>query len=138
MAVALAAALATRSRGGHAPGEAGLLQAVANDSPTVTSGREMRVAGADGLPEHTSVRHAAEVLGSGYRMSGPTTVPIRPVVRGGASDDCTKGCGDGRRARRHRHHLRYRGWGDRRPHGRRCPSPRLARGLRTAAPDRDE
>ncbi|MDX3236751.1 ADP-ribosylglycohydrolase family protein [Streptomyces sp. ME03-5709C] len=72
VAVALAAALAARSRGGRAPED--LLTRVADRLPDsdVRSGLRSAVR----LPEGTSVRHAAEVLGSGYGVSAPDTVPF--------------------------------------------------------------
>ncbi|MFE2323489.1 ADP-ribosylglycohydrolase family protein [Streptomyces sp. NPDC059385] len=73
VAVALAAALATRSRGGSVPTRPDFLRAVAERLPVGDVRSGLRIAAR--MPEHTSVRHAAEVLGSGYRMSGPDTVP---------------------------------------------------------------
>ncbi|MFF2197739.1 ADP-ribosylglycohydrolase family protein [Streptomyces sp. NPDC058157] len=73
VAVAVAAALATRSRGGAAPARPEFLLAVAEKLPVGDVRSGLRIAAR--MPEHTSVRHAAEVLGSGYRMSGPDTVP---------------------------------------------------------------
>ncbi|MFD8818017.1 ADP-ribosylglycohydrolase family protein, partial [Streptomyces sp. NPDC059627] len=43
------------------------------------------------MPAHTSVRHAAEVLGSGYRMSGPDTVPYALWCAAGHLDDLHEG-----------------------------------------------
>ncbi|MEU0402058.1 ADP-ribosylglycohydrolase family protein [Streptomyces sp. NPDC006197] len=43
------------------------------------------------MPAHTSVRHAAEVLGSGYRMSGPDTVPYTLWCAAGHLDDLHEG-----------------------------------------------
>ncbi|MFD7573902.1 ADP-ribosylglycohydrolase family protein [Streptomyces sp. NPDC059810] len=43
------------------------------------------------MPERTSVRHAAEVLGSGYRMSGPDTVPYALWCAAGHLDDLHEG-----------------------------------------------
>ncbi|MFF4899752.1 ADP-ribosylglycohydrolase family protein [Streptomyces sp. NPDC001068] len=73
VAVALAAALAARGRGGPAPAGPEFLRAVAERLPDSDVRSGVRVASR--MPERTSVRHAAEVLGSGYRMSGPDTVP---------------------------------------------------------------
>ncbi|MEU9976820.1 ADP-ribosylglycohydrolase family protein [Streptomyces sp. NPDC051014] len=73
VAVALAAALAARGRSGPAPAGPDLLLAVAERLPDSDVRSGLRIAAR--MPEHTSVRHAAEVLGSGYRMSGPDTVP---------------------------------------------------------------
>ncbi|MFK0097958.1 ADP-ribosylglycohydrolase family protein [Streptomyces sp. NPDC091040] len=89
VAVAVAAALAVRGRGGPAPGRAAFLQEVAahlSDSE-VRSG--IRIASR--MPAHTSVRHAAEVLGSGYRMSGPDTVPFALWCAAGHLDDLEEG-----------------------------------------------
>ncbi|MEU0185041.1 ADP-ribosylglycohydrolase family protein [Streptomyces sp. NPDC006207] len=72
VAVALAAALAARSRGGPAPED--LLTAVADRLPDSDVRSGLRTAGR--FPEGTSVRHAAEVLGSGYGVSAPDTVPF--------------------------------------------------------------
>jgi ADP-ribosylglycohydrolase len=43
------------------------------------------------MPERTSVRHAAEVLGSGYRMSGPDTVPYALWCAASHLDDLHEG-----------------------------------------------
>ncbi|MFD7556230.1 ADP-ribosylglycohydrolase family protein [Streptomyces sp. NPDC059835] len=48
-------------------------EAVADRLPVGDVRSGLRIAAR--MPDHTSVRHAAEVLGSGYRMSGPDTVP---------------------------------------------------------------
>ncbi|MDX2853651.1 ADP-ribosylglycohydrolase family protein [Actinacidiphila glaucinigra] len=72
VAVALAAAFAARSRGGPAPRD--LLAAVADRVPDSDVRSGLRTAGR--FPEGTSVRHAAEVLGSGYGVSAPDTVPF--------------------------------------------------------------
>ncbi|MFD8074663.1 ADP-ribosylglycohydrolase family protein [Streptomyces sp. NPDC059718] len=72
VAVALAAALAARSRGGPAPED--LLAAVADRLPDSDVRSGLRIAGR--FPEGTSVRHAAEVLGSGYGVSAQDTVPF--------------------------------------------------------------
>ncbi|MFJ4187050.1 ADP-ribosylglycohydrolase family protein [Kitasatospora sp. NPDC089509] len=74
VAVALAAALAVRSRGGRAPGRSELLTAVADRLPDGDVRSGLRIAAR--LPEHTSVRHAATVLGSGLMISAPDTVPF--------------------------------------------------------------
>ncbi|MDK9499697.1 ADP-ribosylglycohydrolase family protein [Streptomyces katrae] len=73
VAVAVAAALATRSRGGAVPARQDFLHAVAERLPVGDVRSGIRIAAR--MPQRTSVRHAAEVLGSGYRMSGPDTVP---------------------------------------------------------------
>jgi ADP-ribosylglycohydrolase len=72
VAVALAAALAARSRGGPAPEE--LLTQVAARLPVSDVRSGLRIASR--FPEGTSVRHAADVLGSGYGVSAQDTVPF--------------------------------------------------------------
>ncbi|MFC8296134.1 ADP-ribosylglycohydrolase family protein [Streptomyces sp. NPDC057242] len=89
VAVALAAALATRSRGGPAPARADFLQEVAARLPDSDVRSGVRIAAR--MPERTSVRHAAEVLGSGYRMSGPDTVPYALWCAAGHLDDLHEG-----------------------------------------------
>ncbi|MGY3334436.1 ADP-ribosylglycohydrolase [Streptomyces filamentosus] len=89
VAVALAAALATRSRGGPAPARPDLLRAVADRLPDGDVRSGLRIAAR--LPGRTSVRHAAEVLGSGYRMSGPDTVPYALWCAAGHLDDLEDG-----------------------------------------------
>ncbi|GHA92386.1 ADP-ribosylglycohydrolase family protein [Streptomyces termitum] len=89
VAVALAAALAARSRGGAAPGRAGLLLAVADRLPDGDVRSGLRIAAR--MPDRTSVRHAAEVLGSGYRMSGPDTVPYALWCAASHLDDLEEG-----------------------------------------------
>ncbi|MFE4515818.1 ADP-ribosylglycohydrolase family protein [Kitasatospora sp. NPDC056783] len=74
VAVALAAALAVRSRGQNPPGRAELLAEVAGRLPDGEVRSGLRIASR--LPEHTSVRHAANVLGSGAMISAPDTVPF--------------------------------------------------------------
>ncbi|MFD0404198.1 ADP-ribosylglycohydrolase family protein [Kitasatospora sp. NPDC127116] len=74
VAVALAAALAVRSRGGSPPGRAELLTEVAGRLPDCEVRSGLRIAAR--LPGHTSVRHAAGVLGSGTLISAPDTVPF--------------------------------------------------------------
>ncbi|MFJ6771172.1 ADP-ribosylglycohydrolase family protein [Kitasatospora sp. NPDC091257] len=74
VAVALAAALAVRSRGGSPPGRAELLTEVAGRLPDCEVRSGLRIAAR--LPGHTSVRHAASVLGSGTLISAPDTVPF--------------------------------------------------------------
>ncbi|WP_406206474.1 ADP-ribosylglycohydrolase family protein [Kitasatospora sp. NBC_01560] len=74
VAVALAAALAARSRGQDAPGRAELLAEVAGRLPDSDVRSGLRIAAR--LPGHTSVRHAAQVLGSGLKISAPDTVPF--------------------------------------------------------------
>ncbi|MEV7171819.1 ADP-ribosylglycohydrolase family protein [Streptomyces sp. NPDC093224] len=85
VAVAVAAALAARTRGGPAPARADFLGAVAEPLPRGDIRSGIRIAAR--MPAHTSVRHAAEVLGSGYRMSGPDTVPYALWCAAGHLDD---------------------------------------------------
>ncbi|MFD4315587.1 ADP-ribosylglycohydrolase family protein [Streptomyces sp. NPDC058548] len=89
VAVALAAALATRGRGGPAPARPEFLRAVAARLPDSDVRSGVRIAAR--MPERTSVRHAAEVLGSGYRMSGPDTVPFALWCAAGHLDDLHEG-----------------------------------------------
>ncbi|MFF3564205.1 ADP-ribosylglycohydrolase family protein [Streptomyces sp. NPDC002574] len=72
VAVALAAALAARSRGGPPPAD--LLRTVGDRVPAGDVRGGLRVASR--FPEGTPVRHAADVLGSGYGVSAPDTVPF--------------------------------------------------------------
>ncbi|MBO1417254.1 ADP-ribosylglycohydrolase family protein [Streptomyces sp. FH025] len=74
VAVALAAALAARSRGRIRPDRAELLTEVAERLPESDVRSGLRIAAR--LPGHTSVRHAANVLGSGLMISAPDTVPF--------------------------------------------------------------
>ncbi|MET8699517.1 ADP-ribosylglycohydrolase family protein [Kitasatospora sp. NPDC004723] len=74
VAVALAAALAARSRGQDAPARAELLNEVAGRLPDSDVRSGLRIAAR--LPDGTSVRHAAQVLGSGLLISAPDTVPF--------------------------------------------------------------
>ncbi|MDG5802579.1 ADP-ribosylglycohydrolase family protein [Streptomyces ossamyceticus] len=89
VAVALAAAYAARSRGGPRPARPDFLRAVAERLPDsdVRSG----VLVAARMPDHTSVRHAAKVLGSGYQMSGPDTVPYALWCAASHLDDLQEG-----------------------------------------------
>ena len=89
VAVALAAALATRSRGGPAPSRPDFLRAVAERLPDSDVRSGVRIAAR--MPDRTSVVHAAEVLGSGYRMSGPDTVPYALWCAAGHLDDLHEG-----------------------------------------------
>ncbi|MFE2009948.1 ADP-ribosylglycohydrolase family protein [Streptomyces sp. NPDC059491] len=89
VAVALAAALATRTRGERAPTGPDFLHAVAERLPDSDVRSGVRIAAR--MPAHTSVRHAAEVLGSGYRMSGPDTVPYALWCAAGHLDDLHEG-----------------------------------------------
>ncbi|MGW0927343.1 ADP-ribosylglycohydrolase family protein [Streptomyces sp. NPDC002644] len=89
VAVAVAAALAARGRGGPAPAGPDFLRAVAERLPDSDVRSGVRIAAR--MPEHTSVRHAAEVLGSGYRMSGPDTVPFALWCAARHLDDLEEG-----------------------------------------------
>ncbi|WP_338711680.1 ADP-ribosylglycohydrolase family protein [Streptomyces virginiae] len=89
VAVAVAAALATRSRGGPAPARPDFLRAVAALLPDSDVRSGVRVAAR--MSARASVRHAAEVLGSGYRMSGPDTVPYALWCAAGHLDDLHEG-----------------------------------------------
>ncbi|MFH8380544.1 ADP-ribosylglycohydrolase family protein [Kitasatospora sp. NPDC018058] len=74
VAVALATALAVRSRGRTPPGRAELLTEVAGRLPDGEVRSGLRIAAR--MPGSTSVRHAATVLGSGLMISAPDTVPF--------------------------------------------------------------
>ncbi|MFJ2577612.1 ADP-ribosylglycohydrolase family protein [Kitasatospora aureofaciens] len=74
VAVALAAAIVGRSRGQTPPTRAELLTEVAGRLPDSDVRSGLRIAAR--LPEHTSVRQAANVLGSGLLLSAPDTVPF--------------------------------------------------------------
>ncbi|MER7521078.1 ADP-ribosylglycohydrolase family protein [Streptomyces sp. NPDC126499] len=89
VAVAVAAALSTRSRGGPAPARPEFLRAVAERLPDGDVRSGVRIAAR--MPPHTSVRHAAAVLGSGYTMSGPDTVPYALWCAAGHLDDLHEG-----------------------------------------------
>lgn len=89
VAVSLAAALATRSRGGQPPARPDFLRAVAERLPDSDVRSGLRIAAR--MPDRTSVRHAAEVLGSGYRMSGPDTVPYALWCAASHLDDLHEG-----------------------------------------------
>ncbi|MBP2586890.1 ADP-ribosylglycohydrolase [Streptomyces sp. PvR006] len=89
VAAALAAALAARSRGGPAPARPEFLGDVAARLPDGDVRSGLRIAAR--MSERTSVRHAAEVLGSGYRMSGPDTVPYALWCAAGHLDDLHEG-----------------------------------------------
>ncbi|MFE5621274.1 ADP-ribosylglycohydrolase family protein [Streptomyces virginiae] len=86
---AVAAALATRSRGGPAPARPDFLRAVAARLPDSDVRSGVRVTSR--MSARASVRHAAEVLGSGYRMSGPDTVPYALWCAAGHLDDLHEG-----------------------------------------------
>ncbi|MEV7771106.1 ADP-ribosylglycohydrolase family protein [Kitasatospora sp. NPDC086791] len=74
VAVALAAAFAVRSRGATPPDRAELLTEIAGRLPDSDVRSGLRIAAR--MPAHTSVRHAATVLGSGAQLSAPDTVPF--------------------------------------------------------------
>lgn len=74
VAVAIAAALAASSAGQDTPPRADFLRAVASHLPDTDVRSGLLVAA--NFPGHTSVRHAASVLGSGTLISAPDTVPF--------------------------------------------------------------
>jgi ADP-ribosylglycohydrolase len=74
VAVAVAAALAVRSRGQDAPDRTDFLHEVAGQLPDTDVRSGLRSAAR--LPLGTSVRHAASVLGAGIMLSAPDTVPF--------------------------------------------------------------
>ncbi|MER7752116.1 ADP-ribosylglycohydrolase family protein [Kitasatospora sp. NPDC097643] len=99
VAVALAAALAVRHRGQTPPGRGELLTEVAGRLPDCDVRSGLRIAAR--LPGHTSVRHAAHVLGSGLMISAPDTVPFALWSATGHLDSLPdalwytlEGCGD--------------------------------------------
>ncbi|MGW6685306.1 ADP-ribosylglycohydrolase family protein [Streptomyces sp. NPDC054961] len=85
VAVAVAAALAAAGAGRAAPSRAEFLREVAAYVPRSDVGSGLRVAA--GFPARTSVRHAASVLGSGWRVSAPDTVPFALWSAAGHLDD---------------------------------------------------
>nr|WSX48192.1 ADP-ribosylglycohydrolase family protein [Streptomyces sp. NBC_00974] len=85
VAVAVAAALAAAGARQVAPSRTEFLREVAAYVPRSDVGSGLRVAA--GLPERTSVRHAASVLGSGWRISAPDTVPFALWSAAGHLDD---------------------------------------------------
>ncbi|OKJ16018.1 ADP-ribosylglycohydrolase family protein [Kitasatospora sp. CB01950] len=84
-AVALAAALAVRSRGELAVPRAEFLHEVASLLPATDVRSGLRIAAR--LPAGTSVRHAAVVLGSGHLVSAQDTVPFALWSAAGHLDD---------------------------------------------------
>ncbi|MEV7117124.1 ADP-ribosylglycohydrolase family protein [Kitasatospora griseola] len=84
-AVALAAALAVRSRGGAAASRAEFLREVAALLPESEVRSGLRIAAR--LPAGASVRHAAVVLGSGHLVSAQDTVPFALWSAAGHLDD---------------------------------------------------
>ncbi|CAM5661304.1 hydrolase [Streptomyces avidinii] len=85
VAVAVAAALTAAGESQSAPPRAEFLREVAAYVPRSDVGSGLRVAA--GFPAHTSVRHAASVLGSGWRISAPDTVPFALWSAAGHLDD---------------------------------------------------
>lgn len=100
VAVAVAAALAAASEGRSAPLRTEFLREVAGYVPGSEVGAGLRVAA--GLPARTSVRRAASVLGSGWRISAPDTVPFALWCAAGHLDDLPEALWQ-----------TVRGWGDR-------------------------
>ena len=88
MAVAVAAALAAAGRGTDAPAREAFLREVAAHVPDGDVRSGLLVAAS--LPGHTSVRHAASVLGSGTLISAPDTVPFALWSAAGHLDDLTE------------------------------------------------
>ncbi|WP_031065039.1 ADP-ribosylglycohydrolase family protein [Streptomyces sp. NRRL WC-3742] len=88
VAVALAAALAVRSRGEVPPGRGELLTDIAGRLPESDVRSGVRIAAR--LPEGTSVRHSAAVLGSGLLLSAPDTVPFALWSAAGHLDRLTE------------------------------------------------
>ncbi|MGV9313605.1 ADP-ribosylglycohydrolase family protein [Streptomyces sp. NPDC003691] len=89
VAVAVAAAMAARSRGGPAPDPADFLRAVAAILPDSDVRSGVRTAAR--MSASASPTHAAHVLGSGYRMSGPDTVPYALWCAAKHLDDLQEG-----------------------------------------------
>ncbi|MEV5508061.1 ADP-ribosylglycohydrolase family protein [Streptomyces orinoci] len=85
VAVATAAALAAAGEGREAPPRSEFLREVADRVPQSDVRSGILVAAR--LPEHTSVRHAASVLGSGALISAPDTVPFALWSAAGHLDD---------------------------------------------------
>ena len=85
VAVAIAAALAAAGAGGDAAPRAEVLREVAGQLPESDVRSGLRVAA--GLPERSSVRHAATVLGSGTLISAADTVPFALWSAAGHPDD---------------------------------------------------
>ncbi|MFJ9648571.1 ADP-ribosylglycohydrolase family protein [Streptomyces sp. NPDC004244] len=88
VAVAVAAALAAASEGQEAPSRPEFLREVAGRVPDGDVRSRLLVAAT--FTERTSVRHAASVLGSGYRISAPDTVPFALWCAAGRLDDLTE------------------------------------------------
>lgn len=85
VAVAVAAALAASGAGQEPPPRPDFLREVAAHLPQ--SDVRSRILVAARFPDGTSVRHAASVLGSGYRISAPDTVPFALWSAAGHLDD---------------------------------------------------
>ncbi|WP_405802904.1 ADP-ribosylglycohydrolase family protein [Streptomyces sp. NBC_01187] len=88
VAVAVAGALAACGRGQQAPQRAEFLREAASYTPE--SDVRSRLLVAAHLPAHTSVRHAASVLGSGKQISALDTVPFALWSAAGHLDDLTE------------------------------------------------
>ncbi|MFD3457430.1 ADP-ribosylglycohydrolase family protein [Streptomyces sp. NPDC058691] len=74
VAVAVAAGLAVTGADRDVPPRSGFLREIASHVPDSDVRSGLLVAAS--FPDHTSVRHAASVLGSGTLMSAPDTVPF--------------------------------------------------------------
>ncbi|MFD3467044.1 ADP-ribosylglycohydrolase family protein [Streptomyces sp. NPDC058682] len=85
VAVAVAAALAAAGRGGPAPRRPEFLREVADRVPPGQVRDLLLTAAA--LPAAATVREAAELLGSGWRISAPDTVPFALWCAAGQPDD---------------------------------------------------
>ena len=85
VAVAIAAALAAAGAAGDAAPRAEVLREVAGQLPESDVRSGLLVAA--GLPERSSVRHAASVLGSGTLISAADTVPFALWSAAGHPDD---------------------------------------------------
>jgi ADP-ribosylglycohydrolase len=83
--VAVAAALAAAGEGADALARADFLREVAAQAPDSEVRSGLLVAAS--LPGHTSVRHAASVLGSGTLISAADTVPFALWSAAGHLDD---------------------------------------------------
>ncbi|WP_329586819.1 ADP-ribosylglycohydrolase family protein [Kitasatospora sp. NBC_01250] len=88
VAVAIAAALAAAGADQGVPLRAEFLREVAAHLPDSDVRSGLLVAA--GFPEHTSVRHAASVLGSGTLISAPDTVPFALWCAAGQLDDLSE------------------------------------------------
>jgi ADP-ribosylglycohydrolase len=86
--VAIAAALAAAGEGHDAPPRAEFLREVASYVPDSDVRSGLLVAA--NFAEHTSVRHAASVLGSGRLISAPDTVPFALWSAAGHLDELSE------------------------------------------------